>query len=82
MQSCIPFPTDFPPDQVPVALVSLLYGEKQDIRMDRLLNDTGNLPKGVVSYYVHTKLPCMEKMRNLGISFPGNFAFEGKYLQF
>ena len=26
--------------------------------------------------------PSMEKMQNLGISFPGNVAFGGKYLQF
>ena len=48
--------TDFPPDQVPVVMSSALYGEKQDIRMDRLVNDTGTLPKGVVS--IGGQNPC------------------------
>ncbi len=39
---------DFPPDQVPVVLVPLLYSDTQDIGMDRIVNDNTNLPKAVM----------------------------------
>ena len=49
-------------------------------------NLDGSARKAVISQGTqilnYITLPCMEKMGNLGISFPGNFAFGGKCLRF
>ncbi|XP_063970716.1 CCR4-NOT transcription complex subunit 1-like isoform X2 [Lytechinus pictus] len=39
---------EFPPERVPVVLAPLLYGDKQDIHMDRVISDSIAIPKGVM----------------------------------
>ncbi|XP_070574645.1 LOW QUALITY PROTEIN: CCR4-NOT transcription complex subunit 1-like [Ptychodera flava] len=39
---------DFPKHQVPVVLAPLLYSEKQDISMDRLITDVVNVPNAMM----------------------------------
>lgn len=46
------YSTEFPPERVPVVLAPLLYGDKQDIHMDRVISDSIAIPKGVVSCYL------------------------------
>jgi hypothetical protein len=44
--SCILFlPSDFPQERCPVVLAPLLYPEKRDILMDRILPDSGGVAK-------------------------------------
>ncbi|XP_072169675.1 CCR4-NOT transcription complex subunit 1-like [Diadema setosum] len=39
---------EFPVERVPVVLAPLLYGDKQDILMDRVITDNTTIPKGVM----------------------------------
>lgn len=42
---CVCIVSDFPQERCPVVLAPLLYPEKRDILMDRILPDSGELAK-------------------------------------